>query len=49
MGMVGKIQDLPFHHRDAFDRMLIGQALHEKCAVISSDVAFDHYGVKRVW
>jgi PIN domain nuclease of toxin-antitoxin system len=43
------IQDLPFHHRDPFDRMLIAQALEGKCAVISSDVAFDHYGVKRIW
>jgi PIN domain nuclease of toxin-antitoxin system len=29
--------------------MLIAQALAEKCAVIGSDVAFDHYGVKRIW
>lgn len=44
-----RIQDLPFHHKDPFDRMLIAQALQEKCAVIGSDVAFEKYGVKRVW
>ena len=43
------IQDLPFHHKDPFDRMLIAQALQEKCAVIGSDGAFERYGVKRIW
>ena len=44
-----QIQDLPFHHKDPFDRMLIAQAMTEKCAVISSDVAFEKYGLKRIW
>jgi PIN domain nuclease of toxin-antitoxin system len=43
------IQDLPFHHKDPFDRMLIAQALQEKCAVIGTDGAFEKYGVKRIW
>lgn len=43
------IQDLPFHHKDPFDRMLIAQALQVKCAVIGSDDAFEKYGVKRIW
>lgn len=43
------IQDLPFHHKDPFDRMLIAQALQVKCAVISSDDAFEKYGVRRIW
>jgi PIN domain nuclease of toxin-antitoxin system len=43
------IQDLPFHHKDPFDRMLIAQALKEKCAVIGSDDRFDDYGVRRIW
>ncbi len=32
-----RIQDLPFHHRDPFDRMLIAQALEEKLEVIGCD------------
>ena len=42
------IQDLPFHHRDPFDRMLITQALQGDFTVIGSDDRFDDYGVKRV-
>jgi PIN domain nuclease of toxin-antitoxin system len=44
-----RIQDLPFHHRDPFDRMLIAQALEEEFDVIGSDKQFDDYGVKRIW
>ena len=43
------IQDLPFHHRDPFDRMIIAQALNGGFKVIGSDKAFDDYGVKRIW
>lgn len=44
-----RIQDLTFHHKDPFDRMLIAQALVENLAVIGSDARFDDYGVKRIW
>jgi PIN domain nuclease of toxin-antitoxin system len=43
------LEDLPFHHKDPFDRMIIAQALHGGFAVISSDVAFDDCGVRRLW
>ena len=43
------IQDLPPHHKDPFDRMLIAQALEQKLAVMTSDAWFELYGVKRVW
>lgn len=44
-----RVQDLPFHHKDPFDRMLIAQALEENLTVIGSDDRFDDYGVKRIW
>lgn len=44
-----KIIDLPFHHRDPFDRLLIAQALTEEIPIISSDEIFDKYGVTRLW
>jgi len=44
-----RIQDLPFHHKDPFDRMLIAQALEEGLDVIGCDGQFDAYGVRRVW
>ena len=40
---------LPFHHRDPFDRPLAAQALAEDVPLVSSDSAFDRYGVRRVW
>ena len=43
------VESLPQHHRDPFDRLLITQALAEKLPVVSSDAAFDLYGVKRFW
>jgi PIN domain nuclease of toxin-antitoxin system len=43
------ITQLPMHHRDPFDRLIIAQALAEDIPVISADSAFDAYGVKRLW
>lgn len=43
------VVDLPFHHRDPFDRLLASQALREKLAIVSADKVFGKYGVTRVW
>lgn len=40
---------LPFHHRDPFDRLLIAQANVEGAVLVSTDTAFDAYGVQRIW
>ena len=40
-----RLQTLPYHHRDPFDRLLIAQALAENLAVISVDKHFAAYGV----
>jgi PIN domain nuclease of toxin-antitoxin system len=40
---------LPPHHRDPFDRLMIAQALVEWIPIASVDVAFDAYGVTRIW
>jgi PIN domain nuclease of toxin-antitoxin system len=40
---------LPGPHKDPFDRMLIAQALAENLVIVSNDVVFDGYGVKRTW
>lgn len=44
-----RVADLPFHHRDPFDRLIIAQSLEQGIPVVSSDDKFDHYGVERVW
>lgn len=43
------VAQLPLHHRDPFDRLIIAQALTEGMPVISVDEAFDTYGVPRIW
>jgi PIN domain nuclease of toxin-antitoxin system len=44
-----RIQDLPFHHKDPFDRMLAAQCQIDDLSILSSDAIFDAYGVRRVW
>jgi PIN domain nuclease of toxin-antitoxin system len=44
-----QIRDLPLHHRDPFDRMLIAQAITKSLTVISRDTAFDAYPIQRFW
>lgn len=46
---VGRVADLPFHHRDPFDRLLVTQARQEQMPIVSSDPVFSKYGVKRIW
>jgi len=40
---------LPGPHKDPFDRMLIAQAQAESMPVVSNDLVFDSYGVRRIW
>lgn len=46
---VAKVETLPFHHRDPFDRLLVAQSLTEKMTMVSADGVLSRYGVKRVW
>ena len=41
--------DLPPHHKDPFDRLIISQAIVDGISVVSVDSAFDPYGVTRIW
>lgn len=38
--------ELPRHHADPFDRVLVAHALHEDLAVLTRDAAFGPYGVR---
>jgi len=38
--------ELPPHHRDPFDRLLIAQALIEQMTVLTADRAFEKYEVR---
>jgi PIN domain nuclease of toxin-antitoxin system len=43
------LKDLPNHHRDPFDRLLISQSKIEQMPILSIDRAFDIYEVQRIW
>ena len=43
------LSQLPFHHRDPFDRLIIAQAMVETVPIISTDSFFDLYEVQRLW
>lgn len=46
---VYRVEHLPFHHRDPFDRVLVAQALHEGMVLMSRDEQIDAYAVPRTW
>jgi PIN domain nuclease of toxin-antitoxin system len=46
---VARVAGLTFHHRDPFDRLLVAQALEEDLTLVSADVVFHKYGVRRLW
>jgi PIN domain nuclease of toxin-antitoxin system len=43
------LTSFPFHHRDPFDRLIVAQSIVEQVPIVSSDSAFDPYGVLRIW
>lgn len=43
------LSELPFHHNDPFDRMIIAQAMSEKLDIITHDDKFRLYPISAVW
>lgn len=46
---VTKLQKLPFHHKDPFDRMLIAQAMASDLSFISADKYCHAYDLDVLW
>lgn len=44
-----KLEALPPHHRDPFDRMLVAQALVDGVPVVTRDPWIARYGVQTIW
>ena len=44
-----RVGELPFHHRDPFDRLIIAQGLVEGLPIVSGDPMFKAYGATIVW
>ena len=42
------VADLPLHHRDPFDRLIIAQARAERLTVLTGDPRFEEYGVAMI-
>ena len=44
-----QLQQLPSHHNDPFDRMLVAQALVERATIVSHDRSLAPYGAVMLW
>ncbi len=43
------LKELPFHHKDPFDRLILVQAKLENLLLASADVVFNRYDVNLCW
>jgi len=43
------LKNLPAHHNDPFDRLILTQAQTENLTLISADSVFKHYDVDCIW
>jgi PIN domain nuclease of toxin-antitoxin system len=43
------VENLPWHHRDPFDRLLVAQAMTEGLDLVSAEARLAAYGVGLVW
>ena len=43
------VQQMPFHHRDPFDRLLVAQARAEGYPIVTRDRVFRKYGIDVIW
>jgi len=46
---VWAVRDLPLHHRDPFDRLLVAQARDLGIPLVTADEAFSAYDVAVLW
>ena len=48
-GHLDRLAQLPFHHKDPFDRLIIAQSLAKHLTVVTKDTAFGNYPVTILW
>lgn len=46
---ISVVQQLPFHHKDPFDRIIAATVLTAGGVLLSADAIFDAYSVPRTW
>lgn len=49
LSQLSAVSQLPFNHKDPFDRLIIVQSQVLQLRIASSDKTFDAYGVNRIW
>jgi PIN domain nuclease of toxin-antitoxin system len=42
-------EQLPFHHRDPFDRLIVAQAQTDRLRIVTKDAVFRKYGLQTIW
>lgn len=43
------LSNLPFYHRDPFDRIIISQCMYRNLVVLSKDRVFERYEITVIW
>ncbi len=43
-----RLKELPYHHRDPFDRMIIAQSISNNYPIITDDMKYKKYGCKLI-
>jgi PIN domain nuclease of toxin-antitoxin system len=46
---VARLEDLPVHHRDPFDRILLAQSMEEGWPLLSADPLLARYPAELIW
>jgi PIN domain nuclease of toxin-antitoxin system len=46
---VARLEDLPVHHRDPFDRILVAQSMEEGWPLLSADPLLARYPAELIW
>ncbi len=44
-----RIEAMPVHHRDPFDRILIAQSQEGKLPLVTADPVFERYHIQLIW
>jgi PIN domain nuclease of toxin-antitoxin system len=44
-----RVANLPWHHRDPFDRLLLAQCAEDGLTLVSADTSLQPYGIDLLW
>jgi PIN domain nuclease of toxin-antitoxin system len=44
-----QLEQLPLHHRDPFDRILVAQSLEENLPIVTADPLLERYAATLIW